>query len=64
MDSGKNRRFRKNVVEKEWAVLCRNEYGEEWVEIVAAESEYTAMGKIVSGVEVVAVEEYNSPEKK
>ena len=50
--------FRKNVVEKKWAVLCRNEYGEEWVEVVSAESEYTAMNQIVKGIEVVGVEEY------
>ena len=51
--------FRKNVVEKRWAVMCRNEYGEEWVEIVEAESEWTAANKIVKGVEVVGVEEYD-----
>ena len=50
--------FRKNVVEKKWAVLCRNEYGEEWVEVVEGESEYTAMNKISSGIEVVEVQEY------
>lgn len=55
----RNSSFRKNVVEKRWAVLCRNEYGEEWVEVVDGESEYTAMNKIVSGVEIVSVEEYS-----
>ena len=50
--------FKKNVVEKRYAVLCRNEYGEEWVEEVEAESEYTAANKIGNGIEVVGVEEY------
>ena len=40
-------------------MLCRNEYGEEWVEVVEGESEYTAMTKISSGIEVVEVQEYS-----
>lgn len=40
-------------------MLCRNEYGEEWVEVVEAESEYTAANKITKGIEVVEVQEYS-----
>ena len=50
--------FKKNVVEKKWAVLVRNEYGEEWVECVESESEYGALAKIASGIEVIGIEEY------
>ena len=51
-------KFKKNVVEKKWAVLCRNEHGEEWVELVKSESEYGAVNQIAKGVEVIGVEEY------
>ena len=54
----RGRTFKKNVVEKKWAVFVRNEYGEEWTECIEAESEYTAMNKIPKGLEVVGVEEY------
>lgn len=50
--------FKKNVVEKKWAVLVRNEYGEEWTECIEAESEYTATNKIPRGIEILGVEEY------
>ena len=51
-------KFKKNVIEKTWAVLCRNEYGEEWVEEVKSESEFGAVQKIPEGIEVVGIEEY------
>lgn len=54
----RGRTFKKNVVEKKWAVLCRNEYGEEWVELVESESEHGALRKIPIGTEVVGIEEY------
>lgn len=51
-------RYKQNVVKKRWAILCRNEYGEEWVEEVKSESEHGAVSQIPLGTEVIGIEEY------
>ena len=49
--------FRKNVVEKEWEILYRNEYGEETAVVVKGETETVALGKIPKGMEIIGIEE-------
>ena len=55
----KKKIFRKNVVEKLWSVGYRNEYGEDEVTVVRAESETGAMMKVGKEFEIVSVEEYS-----
>jgi hypothetical protein len=54
---GAYRRFRKNVVEKEWDVLVRNVYGEESCVRVSGETESVAMGNVSGEYEIVSVSE-------
>ena len=54
----KTGKFKKNVVEKKWAILCRNQYGEEMTVMVSGETETTAMNQISEKVEIVGIEEY------
>lgn len=49
--------FRKNVIEKKWAVLCRNSYGEEECRIVKGETETVAASQIPKELTVIDVQE-------
>lgn len=52
-------KFRKNVVEREYAVLVRDKAtGEEEVLLVHAESEDSAVLRVDSELEVISVTEY------
>lgn len=51
--------FRKNVIEKKWAVLCRDAYGAEEVRVVSGETETVAAEQIPKYLEVIGIEEYD-----